>query len=457
MILNFDDGKDWNSNNNIDILTGYFENKEGYNQLMNFINSLNIDENRLSLSNLKKKEETILVPDEVSKSINFIHNFIKKGLNEDEKWLWNNETLEVGDIGIMSRMSLIITHDENINNEKIKKFFTNIINLIKKAPDDALIFHEYNQFTSGEKYHNIYTTGIVNIFNLNKIEFKLDQTSLNFLLFILLNAPPLQFYIPPNGHGEENWRKDNLHLKHLYRGLKFYKILNDILIENEQPQAKNSLVKTILNMHIPESIDKFKITNESNNEVLGNYNFISKCSLAKFPDGGDGYPDNTTRVQLEILEENLDVVFDRFVSHVLLDTRHLITLLFGTQYNENYKKTYRNRLINKLNKILEGNNIPAKLQIFTRLKFILFEPIKISGENCYDLAVSSTKSFKQPNCRGLSGGYMKFLNNFLNKKSKKNRKRKSKRKFRKTRKNRKSRKSNKYRKTRKNRKSRKSK
>ena len=69
------------------------------------------------------------------------------------------------------------------------------------------------------------------------------------------------------------------------------------------------------------------------------------------------------------------VIYNCLYGHKYLDSRHLITIMFGSQDDPNYRKNLRDPLKNLLSdKSLSDGQ---KLQLFTRIKIAIYEGLKL--------------------------------------------------------------------------------
>ena len=165
-----------------------FTNENKYNQLMEYINSLGINENSLSLKNLEK----IALDDDIFQIENL------DNLKEEIKNNIFNESETVSAIGLISLVNKNISN-LNLNYELLTQFLKNIIKCLQYffnegVENDVLIKGLKNQYTD---ITNIpyFTKHKLRFQNNTTIELKIGNEPQNILLSIYTLAPPISFFI----------------------------------------------------------------------------------------------------------------------------------------------------------------------------------------------------------------------------------------------------------------------
>lgn len=103
---------------------------------------------------------------------------------------------------------------------------------------------------------------------------------------------------------------------------------------------------------------------------------VTKCKLNRFPDN-DGFYSDSYPAHLMTKQ-----IFDGYYGHQYLDSRHLLTILKGSQDNSNYRQELRGPLRNMITEaVAKHGSMEDKLQIFTRLKMALYEGLKLDKES----------------------------------------------------------------------------
>ena len=565
--------------NNPDRLKKCFTDINYYNELMDYINSLGINEDTLSTENLIKINTS---ENKLHKSLDFgkkRRNIYRKNIHiklnpikkEIRKNIFGTGKNSEDDFTVFLIKKIT---DLEKNSDVLTTFLKNIIVGIKYYTEkselwepgiyqnnkelikinlkykicgstfDRIPYKLFNIFfTFVKKNDGIYENEKLSIVSQEEpISEKKRPNEINLLLFIYFFVPPTSFFLLEDilyFVGKKNNEKAYTKEKILLEGLKFYKCLSDIL--GKQNIKEKTTTEKILNLKFTEKYNK-KFINLINGNLT--YNHLNKniCSEAAICDkninnnfrsyasiktclvddhNNDPEPDFTIpkyrnmvehedelekeknlgkRQHYEAIEEKnkKGLIRKNFIKipdcfKYALPTEYLITRLYPTGFSFTKEiEEENNKLKEILKDSLEGklgdddnDKIFNKLQIYTRIKLILYEPIK--HEECFENAKKVidnefntdeeekveekveeivkkpvvkdnetntdkdlTISNRKPSCRGLIGGYMKFLDNLLYKKSmnlkkSKSRKTRKKSKSRKTRKSSKSRKSKKIR------------
>ena len=173
---------------------------------------------------------------------------------------------------------------------------------------------------------------------------------------------PLLFYVPYNDQVNISLDKMDQNLK---KGIKIL-------------EAISKYLKIIGKEKVISEMDRLLYIpfNNNNNlfEILLNEIIELTCSLNRFPID-DGFGNYSTKEDI-----NKKNILDGFYGHKYLDSRHMLTILLGSQQNPNYRDKLREELKDLIKETYNTGTIIEKLQIFTRLKIALYEGLKLNKE-----------------------------------------------------------------------------
>ena len=232
------------------------------------------------------------------------------------------EDLDVYNNGIIAELTQRII---KIDAKNISKFIDSLIIVSKEK--DKLIFNETNFFTV-PKNHYSNTQKINNSMDFVIYNNETKKTeNVHFLNWIIMTVPLLLFAVPYNCLEPDNIKLSVQDItKNIQGGLKFYQELNKRFITqpNEELKNKNKINETLYRKYG----DDIELHKELKN--LENIIDNSNCKLAKFI-SYDGFTSSTPD---DLKTFN---VFDCLYGHKYLDSRHLITILTGSQKYPDYR------------------------------------------------------------------------------------------------------------------------
>ena len=185
-----------------------------------------------------------------------------------------------------------------------------------------------------------------------------------------MTACPLLFYVPYNDQFDTSLDKMDQNLK---KGIKILEAISKFLKKPEKEKVISEMDRLL---YIP--------FNNNNNlfEILLNEIIELKCPLNRFP-SDDGF-ENSSSIG-DIKTKN---IINGGYGHRYLDSRHMLTILLGSQTDPTYRYAIRKPLKDLIKEIYNADLIKKtypdiitqKLQIFTRLKIALYEGLKLNKE-----------------------------------------------------------------------------
>ena len=347
---------------------------EYYNKLMNYFSTLNINEsiniNDIDINIYKNFQyynslhfwKSRLAYIDYIKNASIIHHaYLTSHTFNGQKY----DTFEVSTNGAMAVVTKSIL---NIPKTNFYDLVLDILTLFLTNDSDS----DSNNIIAS--YLNGYTSFIRNYPNIqfaNTNNFITKDKNQNFLQWFIMSMNPLSFFVPANSVDQIEITEQNI-LDNMKKCLIFYSILN-LFIKNKKEYTLNYM-QSLLFTPYSDNINFNKIIKQIQKEQ-------KSCKFSKFYDN-DGFSSSTT-------EDMLTIKFlNELYCHKYLDPRHLITILTGSQIDENYRLNFRNKipeLLSNLEKLKTtdlNTYIIYVLQYFSRLKLARFEAIKLG--NCID-------------------------------------------------------------------------
>ena len=247
--------------------------------------------------------------------------------------------------------------------ENLEEYVQALISVIINSSEDMI-----SSFTNGYTNPIMNTSLVQTIPNIDVI-FRINGKNQNFLQWFILTAPLLSFFVPCNSVISEDNLSFDIMTQIFLKGFDFYKILNRLLNIN------NNKIPSKIDRILYELFDSDDIKNKLLEKILNIEEEQKSCMLSRFP-YDDGFSYSSTLPDMSTL-----LFFNKYYSHKYLDSRHLITIILGSQNDPTYRTNLRDYLKDKfIDDLINKNDISLILQLYTRLKIARYEPIKI--ENC---------------------------------------------------------------------------
>ncbi len=332
----------------------YFENIDDYNDLMDYFKKLNVNIES-SINYYENLNKDII---DANESVTYIRNLLGVKYMEYN----NSYILSVSTNGIISEMTQFIKRA--YKNNKLDELIKHLI-IISKFNGNINIFEESNQYTNG-KIHSRTTQQIK---SENPIDFKYynnnnNEKTIDFLTWIIQTIPPLMFYVPYNLVEDSDFKNNDykLSIELLQAGCSFYSKLSKIINENN-----NNVHSEIDNILYIKYKDIYMVHDMFNWYLKD----PRKCTLSRFVNddgfGSSSYVDDYSKMK----------VFDGFYSHKYLDSRHLSTILLGSQQSSSYRNDIKIAMLNFIKNDFINQSNDIKLQYFTRIKLVFYELAKL--------------------------------------------------------------------------------
>ena len=267
---------------------------------------------------------------------------------------------------------------------------------VSSGPDDMRVFGDYSSYTKSEHIHGALTSSQEEPANALMFNLHGKDYPLNFVSWVVMTAPFLQFMVTATckSGALSNTDAEKLLVTQTMDGIKFYIQLHkarcNLLVQDRKGDQENrrrwigdSLLYLPLNpVGVPGS------TNEHFTKVfrkLTKYFSIEKCPQM-VSGGSDRLSEFYTNLGEPSTEKLRDLMLNCLDIRVSFDAQHFLTHMFGKQ---TVYKDYPKKLISIVEYAGTMKGELTQLQMFSRIKLALYEPLKLSRETCNTMVYST--------------------------------------------------------------------